>query len=57
MDFEIDQKHYEEYLKKKDTISNERIRPDNQNFFDVLLSVDMINNPDGKKVIEIIKSL
>jgi hypothetical protein len=57
MDFEIDQKSYNEYLEKKEYISNERIRPDNQNFFDALMSVDMKNDPDGKRVIELIKAL
>jgi hypothetical protein len=57
MDFIIDQKSYNEYLEKKDYISNERIRPDDQNFFDALMTVDMKNDPDGKRVIEIIKAL
>ena len=57
MDFAIDQKSYNEYLSKKDSISNERIRPDDQNFFDALMSVDMKNDPDGKRIIEIIKAL
>jgi hypothetical protein len=57
MDFAIDQKSYNEYFEKKDYISNERIRPDDQNFFDALMSVDMKNDPDGKRVIEIIKAL
>lgn len=57
MDFEIDQKTYNEYLKKEDYISNERIRPDDENFFDALMSIDMKNDPDGKKIIEIIKAL
>jgi hypothetical protein len=57
MDLTIDQQSYNEYLKKQDSISNERIRPDNQNFFDALLTVDMKNDPDGKRVIEIIKAL
>jgi hypothetical protein len=57
MDFAIDQKSYNEYFEKKDYISNERIRPDGQNFFDALMSVDMKNDPDGKRVIEIIKAL
>ena len=57
MDFVVDQKTYDEYISKKDSISNERIRPDDQNFFDALLSVDMKNDPDGKKIIEIIRSL
>jgi len=57
MDFVFDQKNYNEYLGKKDSISNERIRPDDQNLFDALMSVDMKNDPDGKRVIEIIKAL
>ena len=57
MDFTIDQKTYDEYLAKKDSISNERIRPDDQSFFDALMSVDMKNDPNGKRVIEIIKAL
>jgi len=57
MDFLIDQKSYNEYFEKKDYISNERIRPDDQNFFDALMTVDMKNDPDGKQIIEIIKAL
>ena len=57
MDFAIDPKSYNDYLAKKDSISNERIRPDDQNFFDALMSVDMKNDPDGKRIIEIIKTL
>jgi hypothetical protein len=57
MDFIIDEKTYSEYRTKKDSINNERLRPDDQNFFDALMSVDMKNDPDGKKVIEIIKAL
>jgi hypothetical protein len=57
MDFTIDQKSYNKYITKEDSISNERIRPDNQNFFDALLSVDMKHDPDGKLIIESIKAL
>ena len=57
MDFAIDRKSYNEYLENKERITNERIRPDDQNFFDALMSVDMKNDPDGKRVIEIIKAL
>ena len=57
MDFTIEQDSYNEYLEKEDYISNERIRPDNQNFFDALLSVDMKNDPSGKRIIEIIRAL
>ena len=46
-----------ECLNKNDFTSNERIRPDDQIFFDALLSVDMKNDPDGKQIIEIIRAL
>jgi len=57
MDFQIDQGTFDEYQAKNDTVSNERIRPDSQNFFDALLSIDMRNDPDGKRIIEAIKVL
>ena len=57
MNFTIDQTNFNEYLEKKDSISNERIRPDDQNFFDALMSVDMKKDPDGIRIIEIIKAL
>jgi len=53
----IDQKSYKEYLAKKDTISNERIRPDNQTFLDAIMTIDMKTHPDGKRVIQILKAL
>jgi len=57
MDFQIDQETFDEYQSRNDTISNERIRPDDENFFDALLSVDMRNDPDGKRIIEAIRVL
>ena len=57
MEMTIDQTTFDEYLAKTDTISNERIRPDNENFFDALLSLDMKNDPDGKRIIESIRGL
>jgi hypothetical protein len=57
MDFMIDQKSYDDYLVKDDSISNIRLRPEDQNFFDALTSVDMKNDPDGKQIIENIKVL
>jgi len=57
MDFSIDEDCYNEYLAKNDSISNERLRPDDQNFFDALLSVDMKNDLYGKQIIEFIKAL
>jgi len=57
MDFTLDQDTYNKYLKKEDYIINERIRLDDENFFDALMSIDMENEPAGKKVIEFIKAL
>ena len=57
MDFTMDQDTYNEYLKKEDYISNERIRPDDENFFDALMSIDMEIESAGKKVIEFIRAL
>ena len=57
MDFVIEQEVFDEYLSKNDTINNERIRPDDENFFDALLTVDMENDPDGKRIIEAIRGL
>jgi len=57
MDLIISQESYNEYLSKNDSISNERIRPDDQNFLDALMSIDMNNDPDGKRIIEFIRAL
>ena len=51
------QKSYKKYLAENDYPVNDRIRPNDENFFDALMSVDMKNDPDGKRVIEIIKAL
>jgi Zn-finger domain-containing protein len=50
-------KSYKKYRNKNDSIINNRIRPDKQNFFDALMSIDIKNDPDGKTGIEIIKAL
>jgi len=57
MDFSLEQNSYNDYLAKNDSISNERIRPDDQNFFDALMSIDMKNDSEGKQVIKTIKAL
>ena len=57
MDITIDQKAFDEYLAKNDTINNERIRPDNENFFDAILTIDMNKDADGKRIIETIRVL
>jgi len=50
-------KSYEKYRSKDTSIHNDRARPDGQNLLDALMSVDMENDPDGKRAIEIIKAL
>ena len=51
------EKSYNKYLSKDDFIVNDRIRPDDQNFFDALASEDMKNDPDRQRGIEIIRTL
>ena len=57
MELTISKEAYEKYLAKKDVISNTRIRPDNEDFFDALISVDMTATPEGQKILEVIKKL
>ena len=57
MNFKIDKKNYSDYLAKSDTIDNERIRSDDQNFFDALLTIDMKNDRNGKQAVKIINAL
>jgi hypothetical protein len=57
VDLTISQRAYEEYLQKKEIISNTRIRPDNEDFYDALLSVDMTATPEGREILEAIRKL
>jgi len=57
MDFIVDNEIYKKYLTKDETIRNDRIRPDDINFFDAILSINMKDDPDGKIIIEKIKAL
>jgi hypothetical protein len=57
MEFNISQEAYEKYLKKKDTISNTRIRPKNEAFLDAIMSVDMTATPERREILEVIKNL
>jgi len=50
-------KNYLKYRNKDDFIHNNRKRAIKQNFFDEIMSVDLKNDPDGKRSIEIIKAL
>ena len=57
MNLTISQEAYDRYLKKKDVISNTRLRPDNEDFFDALLSADMAATPEGRKILDAIRKL
>ena len=57
MNIAVSQEAYENYLNKKDTISNERIRPENETFFDAIMSADMTKTPEGREILNTIKNL
>ena len=57
MDLAISQEAYEKYLNKKDIISNTRLRPENEDFYDAMMSVDMTATPEGREILETIRKL
>jgi hypothetical protein len=59
MKFVLTGEDYEEYLNKKDHITNARIRPDGIDFFDWLSSedADMSKTPEGRQLIEALQSV
>jgi hypothetical protein len=57
MDFTISEDVYEKYRQKQGSISNSRVRPENQTFFDAMMSVDMNATPGGREILEAIKQL
>jgi len=57
MKITISQEAYEKYQKKETTVSNNRLRADNEDFFDALLSVDMTTTPERRKTLEAIRKL
>jgi hypothetical protein len=57
MDVTVSKEAYEKYLHKKDSIGNTRLRPENETFFDAMMSVDMTATPEGRKILETIKQL
>jgi hypothetical protein len=57
MDINISQEAYEKYLEKKENISNIRLRPANETFFDAMMSVDMNSTPEGRKILDAIRNL
>ena len=57
LDLTISQEAYDRYLKKKTVISNTHHRPDNEDFFDALMSVDMTATPEGREILDAIRKL
>jgi len=59
LDIAISQEAYERYLQQRNKIhpQNSRLRPDNEDIFDALLSVDMASTPDRRKTLEAIRNL
>jgi len=57
MDITISQEAYENYLQKRDNISNIRLRPENETFFDAIMSVDMTATPEGREILDTIRKL
>jgi hypothetical protein len=50
---------YENYLRHRESYypPNSRIRPDDMDFLDALLSVDMTDTPEGRELLEAISKL
>ena len=50
---------WQNYIKNNETISNERLRPDNISFWDAILSeeADFTKTHNGKKIAELIRNL
>jgi len=50
---------WQNYLDNNETLSNERLRPDNMSFWDAILSdeADFTKTPEGKKIEELIRNL
>jgi len=57
IDIEVSQEAYEKYRMKKDMISNTRLRSDNEDFYDALMSVDMTATPEGRDILNAIRKL
>jgi hypothetical protein len=59
MNFTLTDEAFEEYLTKKDYISNTRIRPDDMNIFEWLSAIDadMSKTPEGRQLIAALQSI
>ena len=56
---EISAQTWQNYLDNNDTISNQRLRPENVSFWDVILSeeADFTRTSEGKRIAELIRDL
>lgn len=52
------EKSYQSYIEKKDSVFNERLRGEDETFFDALLSeeADISKTPEGKEALELIRN-
>ena len=57
MKIHISQEAHKRHQKKDITVINKRLRADNEDFFDALLSVDMTATPERRKTLETISKL
>jgi hypothetical protein len=59
MDFSFTNEDYQAFLKKKEYISNARIRPDDMDIFEWLSAADadMKKTPEGQQIIAVLQSI
>jgi len=59
MEITISQEAYDNYIKHSSSNHplNTRLRPENEDFLDALLSVDMADTPEGREILEAISKL
>jgi hypothetical protein len=57
MDLIFDDASYSKFLNEKKTVYNNRLRGDNETFFDAMLSkeADLRTTPEGEKIIQYIQ--
>ena len=50
---------WQDYLSNNDTVTNQRLRPENVSFWDAMLSeeADFTRTPEGKRIVELIRDL
>jgi hypothetical protein len=57
MELNTSQESPKKYPVNKDALSGSRLRPENEDFLDALMSVDMASTPERREVLEFIKNL